>query len=295
MEHIPEFLKNALRAQYCEQTDKILAGLSVSRPVTLRVNTLKTDISTVERELETLGCQIVHAPFYDGALIVEGARESDLQKLQRYERGEIYLQSLSSMRPPLLLDPKAGENVLDMTAAPGGKTCEIAALSGGEALITACERDKIRFDRLQYNVKKQRAPRVNLLHADALKLDDFLRFDKILLDAPCSGSGTLLPDQPVKISPKLVKNCAVLQKNLLKKALKLLKKGGILVYSTCSVLKEENEEVLKEALAGTGGELVPIDGDRFADVPILPSMEGTLTVCPSRLYEGFFLAVIKKR
>lgn len=292
MDRIPEFLQARFRAEYGDTADRVLAGLSVSRPVTLRVNTLKARTEEIERELISLGFSVRRAAFFQGALVLDGARESELVKLGMYERGEIYLQSLSSMLPPLLLNAAAGENVLDMAAAPGGKTCEIAALSGGQALVTACERDKIRFDRLKYNVAKQGAPRVNLLCTDALKLDDFLRFDKILLDAPCSGSGTIALGEPVKISPKLISNCAILQKNLLKKALKLLKKGGILVYSTCSVLKEENEEVLNAVLSGAGGEIVPIEG--FDGVPALAGMAGTLTVCPSELYEGFFLAVIRK-
>ena len=129
------------------------------------------------------------------------------------------------------------------------------------------------------------------MQTDALKLDEFLRFDKILLDAPCSGSGTLLPDAPVKISPKLIENCARMQKRLLQKGLKLLKKGGILLYSTCSVLKEENEEAVEYALS-LGAKLVPVSP--FGGIPLLPGRAGTVTVCPDEKFEGFFLAMLQK-
>lgn len=96
------------------------------------------------------------------------------------------------MLPALVLAPKAGETVLDMAAAPGGKTTQMAALSGGKALITACEKNAIRADRLQFNLTRQGARAVNIMRQDARLLDSLFKFDKILLDAPCSGSGTLL-------------------------------------------------------------------------------------------------------
>ena len=97
------------------------------------------------------------------------------------------------MIPPIVLDPSPGESILDMAAAPGGKTTQMAALSGGLADITACEKNKIRAQRLLYNLKKQGAGRVTVLETDARRLDSRFFFDKILLDAPCSGSGTVTP------------------------------------------------------------------------------------------------------
>ena len=133
------------------------------------------------------------------------------------------------------------------------------------------------------------------MNQDAKNLDDFFSFDRILLDAPCSGSGTLyigVDAKPLKISDQLVINSAKIQLQLLKKALKILKKGGTMIYSTCSILKDENEEILKKALPGTGCEIVPIDAK---DLPLLPStIPGVITVMPTDEYEGFFVAKIKK-
>ena len=95
------------------------------------------------------------------------------------------------MLPPIILEPKEGENILDMAAAPGGKTTQMAALTNNKAFITAVEKNKIRAERLKYNLQKQGVGCVNVMLEDARKLSDFFSFDKILLDAPCSGSGTM--------------------------------------------------------------------------------------------------------
>ena len=284
---IPEALRAKLEFEYGKDAEKILAAFERERPVTFRVNRLKADEGCVLREFA--GMTLRRAAFYEDAFILEGASARDVQKTSLYEEGGLYLQSLSSMLPPLFVEPKAGESILDMTAAPGGKTTQLSALSGGGALITACERDKFRFERLKYNVEKQGAGRVTLLNEDARNLSPYFRFDKVLLDAPCSGSGTLSPSDPVRWSEKLLAKCVLLQRALLKKAFELLKPGGTLVYSTCSVLREENEEAISSLKGARLVPLAPPEG-----VPLLPSAEGTLCVRPDGLFEGFFVAKLQK-
>ena len=218
-------------------------------------------------------------------------REEEVRKLEIYENGEIYLQSLSSMLPPIILEPKAGENILDMTAAPGGKTTEIAALTENKAYITACEKNKIRAERLKFNLQKQGVKSANIMVEDARKLSDYFSFDKILLDAPCSGSGTEnIFDK--NFSKELVERSVKFQEELLSKALKILKPGGEMVYSTCSILKQENEKVLERVLSKGNAQIEPIT---VQDIEVLPSkIAGTITVCPTENYEGFFVAKIKK-
>lgn len=294
MDGIPAFFIRLLRREYGAEAERILLGYETERPVTLRINTLKSDRARVSAALSAAEIECGGVPWYPDALIVKNVREDALRALPEYERGEIYLQSLSSMLPPLILNAEAGERVLDMAAAPGGKTAQIAALAGGQALITACEKDKIRFQRLKYNAEKQGIPKLQLLLTDAAKLDDFFRFDKILLDAPCSGSGTIVRGKPVRITEQLIGACVREQERLLRKGMRLLRRGGRLVYSTCSVLREENEALLERVLSETGGKLCPIDASRLEGVPLLSAGE-TLTVCPDRLYEGFFLALIEKK
>ncbi len=197
------------------------------------------------------------------------------------------------MMPVIALDPKPNENILDMAAAPGGKTTQIASITKGEAMITACEKNKIRGERLKYNLEKQGANRVNVMLQDARKLDDFFSFDKILLDAPCSGSGTMDIYQD-NFNIELIERCKKTQEELLKKAIKILKKEGTIIYSTCSILKEENEEVISKILKNTQVQVVPIDKELFKGVDLLETeIEGTICVAPSKLYEGFFIAKLK--
>lgn len=143
----------------------------------------------------------------------------------------------------------------------------MAALSNDEAMITAVEKNKIRADRLRFNLERQGALRVNVLEQDARKLDDFFSFDKVLLDAPCSGSGTSNVFSE-KFTEELTYRSVITQMELLKKASKVVKVGGEIVYSTCSILKRENEEIIQSILSSGDFEIVPING--FEDVPRLP-------------------------
>lgn len=294
---IPSFLKEKLKTQYGEEiTQKIIKGYMAKRKTTLRVNTLKTSSTNVIDILDKNNIKFKKVNWYNDAFIIENANESDIQKLDIYQNGEIYLQSLSSMLPPLILNPQEKTDILDMAAAPGGKTTQIAAIVNNNASITACELNKIRAEKLKYNIEKQGA-KAYVMVTDARKIDSFFSFDKILLDAPCSGSGTL--DLNTGISEKnfslnLISKSVKAQTALLEKALKILKPGCDMVYSTCSILQEENEEILEKVLSKNKAKIVPIDFE-LKDLPLLHSkIPGTLCVLPNDLYEGFFIAKIQK-
>lgn len=293
---ITPFFKEMLLKQYGEEiTNKIIDGYTRQRYVTLRVNTLKASVEEIKNTLSEAGIEYEEINWYKEALIIKNVREDEIKKLKMYENGEIYLQSLSSMLPPIILDPKSGENILDMAAAPGGKTTQIATITKNMAFITACEKNKIRAEKLKYNLNKQGVGCVNVMIDDARKLSDFFSFDKILLDAPCSGSGTdNIFDK--YFSKELIDRSSKIQEELLKKALKILKPGGEMIYSTCSILDKENEEILKKVLAISKAEIVPIKLDPIFEIPTLPvSIDGTVCVCPTELYEGFFVAKIRRK
>ena len=299
-EGIPAYLAQLLCAQYGEETaERIARGYEAERAVTLRANPLKADAKTVREKLMEQGMDVSGVSWYGDAMIVHGVREDAIEKLDMYEAGEIYLQSLSSMIPPLLMGTKPGENVLDMAAAPGGKTTQIAALTGNQAMITACEMNKIRADRLKYNVQRQGASRVTVMNIDSRNLDDLFSFDRILLDAPCSGSGTVqLFDKRFKgqFTKEYLARTTKQQEALLCKALKLLRPGSEMIYSTCSVLVQENEDIVKKALRKANAEVAPLDMTGFESVPQLPvTIPGTLCVCPDELHEGFFVAKIRRK
>jgi len=299
-EGVPAYLWQMLTAQYGEETaERIAQGYAAQRAVTLRANPLKTDAATVCQALADKDIETKPVSWYGDAMIVENAREDALTQLDMYERGEIYLQSLSSMIPPMFLGAKPGENVLDMAAAPGGKTTQIAALTGNQAMITACEMNKIRADRLKYNVQRQGATRVTVMNIDSRNMDDLFSFDRILLDAPCSGSGTVQlgnPRSKGQFNKEFLGRTTKQQEALLLKALRLLRPGCEMIYSTCSVLAQENEDIVRRVLKKANAEVVELDLSAFESVPQLPvTIPGTLCVCPDALYEGFFVAKIRRK
>ena len=291
-EIIPQFLKEMLVNQYGQETtEKIIKGY-VKKVVTIRINTIKTSKQEIIDKLKNVQIEFDEIEYNNNALIIRNKNEEDLRKLDVYENGEIYMQSLSSMLPPIVLEPKEKENILDMTAAPGGKTTQMSAMTDNKAYITACEKNKIRAERLKYNLQKQGAKMVNVMQEDARKLSDYFSFDKILLDAPCSGSGTENVLN-AKFTEELIERSVKTQEELLKKALKILKPGGEMVYSTCSILKQENEDLLKKFLKKSKIEIMPIN--LTDEIPMLPTtLKGTVCVCPTEIYEGFFVAKIKK-
>lgn len=296
---IPEFLKEMIEKQYGEDLlKKIIKGYEEERKVTLRVNTLKSNACEIENALKENDIKYKKVSWYEDAFIIENVRENKIKDLDIYENGEIYMQSLSSMLPPIILDPKENTDILDMTAAPGGKTTEIAALIENKARITAIEMNKIRAKKLKYNIEKQGANCVYIMEQDARKLNDFFSFDNILLDAPCSGSGTINVND-IKLertfTKDLIKKSVKSQNELLRKAIKILKKGQVMVYSTCSILQEENENIIENVLKTKKVEIVDIDFKGIEDLPKLPTkIKGTLCVMPNEEYEGFFVAKLKK-
>lgn len=293
------YLRNELEKQYvAEDIKRIYEGYNTKRCVTLRVNTIKSNVDEIIKEFNKREINFSAVSWSETAFIINNITEKELTELDIYKEGKIYLQSLSSMLPPIVLQPQINEDILDMAAAPGGKTTQIAAITGNQANITACELNTVRAERLKYNIDKQGASSVYVMQKDSRDIDDYFSFDRILLDAPCSGSGTLdyTSENTFKyFSQKLVEKSAKTQLTMLKKALKILKPGKEMVYSTCSILAKENEDIVSQALRSANAEIVPIEFEGMNELPLLPvKIQGTLCVCPNELYEGFFIAKIRK-
>lgn len=296
---LPEFLIEKLNSQYGKNlSEEIIQGLSKKRFTTFRVNTIKASNEEIEEVLNNSGIRFEKVEWSKDAYILKNNNENDLESLDIYKEGKIYLQSLSSMLPPVILKPQEGKDILDMAAAPGGKTTQMAALSNNKAHITACEMNNIRIEKLKYNVEKQGASCVYVMQKDSRQIDDFFSFDQILLDSPCSGSGTLYSEDPninKYFTTVLIDKSTKAQFALLKKALRVLKPGEEMVYSTCSILREENEWIVKKAMQTAKCEIVKIEFEGMDKLPMLPvELEGTLCVKPDEYYEGFYVAKIRK-
>jgi 16S rRNA (cytosine1407-C5)-methyltransferase len=297
--------------------DKILLGMTDKRNTTIRVNSLKTNIQDLMNYLKENNIKFDRVLWYENALIIKNATEKDLQNLSWFNEGKFYMQSLSSMIPPIVLKPEPKEIVLDLTAAPGSKTTQIAMMMKNEGKIVANELDQIRCERLKYNLSGQGVTIAETINGRGevigKKYPEY--FDKVLLDAPCSGEGRFLGNSPATSrnwSLKLVKELSRLQKKLFRSAYESLKHGGIMVYSTCTLNFEENEEILKWAKENFDIKIEKIDlaitngikaksnlpEDRMIyldDSRIYPAdFSNAIRVYPSQVMEGFFIAKIVK-
>ena len=249
---------NELNNDFTERNvDKILTGMSEERYTTFRVNYLKSNEVEVEDELVKNGLEfekvrITESNFNFNAYVIYNKNEKDLSKLKIYEDGKIYVQSISSMIPPIILRPEPGEKVLDMAAAPGSKTTQMAAMMNNEGYILANEIDKFRCEKLKYNVEKQGASIVHIINKDGTQLNNSAKsFDKILVDAPCSGEGRFIVSNKKTYqhwSLKMQKELVEIQKKLLSNAINLCKINGTILYSTCALSLAENEKVIDWAI-----------------------------------------------
>ncbi len=284
--------------------DKILLGMAVNRNTTLRVNTIKYNIQDLMTQLKINNIKFERVSWYNDGLVLKNRAEKDIQKLDIYNEGNIYIQSLSSMIPPLVLAPKSGNKVLDLTAAPGSKTTQLAALMRNTGEIIANELDTIRFERLKYNIEKQEATIVKSINSRGEKLGEKYPeyFDKVLLDVPCSGEGRFIINEPKTYrdwSMKKVNSLVKLQKKLLTSAYKALKKNGVMVYSTCTINKFENELILDWGIKNLGLKIVDInlaikDSIHGDNERLDKSIDKSMKILPSKSMEGFFIAKLKK-
>lgn len=242
-----------------EDYEKFIESIVLPQRKSFRINTHKVeDPNTTISKLKEKGLEIIPVPWSDFAFFVEFDKEkrSDLGNLFEHFLGEIYVQEATSMTPPEVLeipetkDINSNFRVLDMCAAPGSKTTQLATKMGGKGVLVANELDYKRLGPLKINLERSGFSNIIISHKDGNKLEGEEIYDRILLDAPCSGSGVIRksPGTLRAYNPKKLKAITTLQLQLLKRAFSLLKKGGIMTYSTCSLDPEENEFVIEKFL-----------------------------------------------
>ena len=219
-------------------------------PTALRVNTLKTTREKTMEELSTLGFDVKETAFSPDGLILSSP-PIPVRETACYTAGHIQIQDEASQLIAHLVDPKPGENILDICAGVGGKTAHLAGLMNNRGSIMALDISEKKIASLRYNVKRLGVTIVDTSVGDAREKPGkafFESFDKVIVDAPCSGLGTLRRNPEIKwrAIPADLKNCAILQNALLDSAEQYLKRGGSLIYSTCTITPEENEKVIKD-------------------------------------------------
>jgi len=245
------------------------------------------------------------------AFFVAAGQRRQLTESAACRSGHLYIQNPASMLPPLLLAPRPGEKILDLCAAPGSKTLQMAAMMQNEGWISAVEAVKERFFRLRANVERHGASIVHTYHRDGTKVWRYVpeEFDRVLLDAPCSSEGQFAagnPDSYRYWSVRKISEMARKQKKLLFSAFHCLKPGGILVYSTCTLAPEENEATINWFVKKFADriDILDIPAGYEALQPGLASLRGKPfdqrvrkcgRIFPDQLMEGFFVCLMRKR
>jgi len=231
-----------------DETEKLLIANNNKPSLTLRVNGLVSDIAEIESLLNS-----VDLKFSSGKYLPEFLRMHTLSNITDWEffqKGYFTVQDESTGLPIKLLDVKPGLRVLDLCAAPGGKTAFIADIMKNIGEIIALDRFESRLKILEKNLFRLKVTNVTAVTIDALEYEDDSGFDRVLVDAPCSGLGTLTKKPDLKWKRDLgdIRKIVNIQFNLLKKGASLLKPGGFIVYSTCTIEPEENFEIIKKFL-----------------------------------------------
>merc|ERR1719153_1220537 len=288
---------------------EVLEANEVQRPVTIRTNSLKTRRRDLAQSLINRGVNLDPVGKWSKVGLVVYSATVPLGATPEYLAGHYILQGASSLLPVMALAPQEGERILDMAAAPGGKTTHIAALLKNTGMILANDANQARCKAVVGNLHRLGVTNTVVCSHDGRKLPKVMTgFDRVLLDAPCSGTGVISKDPSAKTSKDHsdIHLCSHLQKELVLAAIDCLDHksatGGYLVYSTCSILPEENEAVVDYVLRKRHCKLVPTGLDfgvegytRYREQRYHP----TLNLC-KRYYphthnmDGFFVAKIKK-
>lgn len=233
-----------------DDTIKLLKASEKPLTPSIRVNTLKIKTKELQIRFEQKGFELKPIKWVSYAFKI--LKETyNIGSLHEYLQGYFYLQKVASMLPPIILDPKSNDVVIDMCAAPGGKATHLSQLMNNTGTLILIDRNKNRIPALEINLRRMGVINSIVLNLDAVNLSNLnVKADKILLDAPCTGEGLIRQDPSRKKSRSIrdIERIASIQKQLLKSGLLSLKSGGKLLYCTCSIAPEENELVVNEIL-----------------------------------------------
>lgn len=267
----------------------------------IRTNTIKI---TKEDLVNRLKWKTEQVPWFDDGMFVSA---TNLASTLEYYLGYYYIQDAASMIPPLLLDAKEEDIVLDMTAAPGSKTTQIAAMMNNKGVIIANDSELRRLRALRFNLQRCGISNTIITNLDGRWIWQMgIKFDKILVDAPCSSSGTFVSNPNVfrSWSQSKVNYHSRLQKQLLESASKCISDSGEIVYSTCSLDPEENEEVIDDAVNRLGLAVVKAEVKglkyrhgftSFKNRDYAKEVKHAIRILPQdNLTDGFFICKLKR-
>jgi NOL1/NOP2/sun family putative RNA methylase len=308
---LPKQLIERLKILYDPKTcDLVFHAFETTRPTTIRVNSLKASRKEIEQELSDHGILYDMVPWFLECMITHVSLKSEIQQLDSYKTGRLYIQSLSSMMPPIILDPKPNQKILDLCAAPGSKTTQIAAMMQNTGEIIANDSSTIRLEKLKSNIKTLGVTNTKAIHSYGQRLwEQYPQyFDGALVDVACTMEGRITLSDPKSYqywSTQKVKELSHIDQWLLRSAISTVKPGGVIVYSTCTLAPEENEGVVDWILKKEKDSLELLEID-ISHAPLIPGfmkwkekifhkdMQKTKRILPDGVMEGFYIAKFRK-
>jgi 16S rRNA (cytosine967-C5)-methyltransferase len=298
----PDWMVERLVEQYGEsEAEKICSSLNEQAPLTLRVNTLKASVEQCQEELRKQGVETTRTSLSPVGLNI--TKRINVFSLPVFRDGWFEVQDEGSQLLPILLDPKPNAKVLDVCAGAGGKTLELAAIMKNRGEIFATDINGFRLEELRKRTKRAGVQNVRVQEIEAIEdlVDRYKAFfDIVFVDAPCSGLGTIRRNPGMKwmVTEQTVSEVSEKQKAILHSSVPLVKPEGRLVYATCTLLRQENEDVIEEFLVlHPEFSIVKLN----ADLPLVQSVGGTSTDSFFKLFphiqgtDGFFCVILKKQ
>lgn len=293
----PDWIVEVWAQQFgVSQTEELCKWMNQTPTIDIRINPLKTSLEEVETAFKSVG--VLSQPFVGipQALRLIGSTGS-IQKLPGFKEGWWTVQDASAQLVGHLLDPQPGEIIVDACAAPGGKTTHIAELMGDSGKIWACDRTSSRLRKLQENVYRLGLKSVETIIADSRNLSLLENsVDRVLLDVPCSGLGTLHrhADARWRQTPTSVAELSQLQQELLSRVATLVKNGGVLVYATCTLHPQENENIIEAFITANRNWKIEYPSLEMLGTSYNTS-QGYLKVLPHQNnMDGFFMTCLRK-
>lgn len=280
---MPEWIVEELaKNNDMEKVTEICKNSNIRPKMTIRINKIKTTKDELKKKLQEKNIECIETNYEDFLIF---RKLKNVENLKEFSEGLFTIQDISAGQTAKLLDPKPGECVLDACAAPGGKTTYIAEIMENTGKVEAWDIYEHRTKLIEQNAKRLGINIIQTKINDASKYDEKLneKFDKILLDVPCLGIGVIKrkPDIKWQRKPEDVEAITKIQKEILNNCSKYLKNGGTIVYSTCSIFKKENEDVIYEFLQNNKDFKI----DENSIINILPDEEK----------DGFFMCKINKK
>jgi 16S rRNA (cytosine967-C5)-methyltransferase len=280
-ESIPDWLDTLGEQELSKHWDRELQALNEEAAVVLRANTLKTSVRELRGLLEEQDVVTSTAEEFPDALILK--ERQNVFRLAEFKNGLFEVQDAASQLIAPFLKAEAGMRVIDACAGAGGKALHLSALMQGRGRILAMDVEGWKLDELKKRARRAEASNIETRVIESSKTITRLEgsADRLLLDVPCSGLGVLKrnPDAKWKLAPEFIEEVKTLQQHILNDYWQMLKPGGLMVYSTCSILPSENQNQVKQFIDAKGGKFELMDEHH---------------AWPSEGFDGFYMALIKR-